>query len=332
MAPATPSSGHTRTRTRRCCMLMRRPISPTSSTTARRRRMDAITSVRGTNSSPPSWPTARSSSARPTAWRYSAPSSERSLIAGADLEVVGFAPGILTFGVRIEAHHGAGEQSVLQVESQVVEIHRGLKMRELAAEEARIRHGLRAAPAAHEVGDPLAEVALVVVHVAADDHHPLGKQGGVLREPAGDLPFVLAARKQRIPDRWIVQYHQDELQLRVCRSHLVLEPLKLLTLRLERGARVEHHGEHARAERHRVPAEGFELQRLRRLPPILEARSRLTAIAAAVLVVAEHRKHGDVLLRPGGRLAPVDRVVIRVVAVVYQIAADQDRGRMLRGD
>src|SRR5207253_6079344 len=69
-----------------------------------------------------------------------------------------------------------------------------------------------------------------------------------------------------------------------------------------------------------------------RFPPVLEARGCLAAGASRELVIAERGKHRDLLLRPLEGLALVGRVVVRIGALVNEVPADQDRGRVLARD
>src|SRR5215469_5335226 len=84
-----------------------------------------------------------------------------------------------------------------------------------------------------------------------------------------------------------------------------------------------------RSERHGVPA--GTPQASEGVPPVVETDA-VVVVATSELVIAERRKHRDRLLRPLCRLVLVDGVISRITSLVDQIAADENRGRMLCGN
>jgi len=76
------------------------------------------------------------------------------------------------------------------------------------------------------------------------------------------------------------------------------------------------------------------LQRREALPPVIKADrvGGIAVAAAAELVITEGGEDVDVLRRPGLRVAPKGRIVRSIAALVDQVAADEDRRRMLIGD
>src|SRR5215469_8157304 len=70
----------------------------------------------------------------------------------------------------------------------------------------------------------------------------------------------------------------------------------------------------------------------KRLPPVLETGLVFLMRAALELVVAERRKHRDLPLGPRRRLFAVRFVFVGIVALVHEVAADENRRRVLLRD
>ena len=154
----------------------------------------------------------------------------------------------------------------------------------------------------------------------------------MLREVPLDLLLILHRRIERVPDRRIVQHDQYEADARVGTGELPLEPFPLFAGRPERRVRIQNQREERGSEAHRVPPVRPQGQSAERFPPVLEARGRVARGASRELVIAERGKHRDLLLRPLEGLALVGRVVVRIGALVNEVPADQDRGRVLARD